>query len=154
MGLSCPVAAQSPRLASEDLKVPFGDGQIFVRNKRPEGVASFKSDRLVLFVHGATYSGTAFDLPLGGTSWMDDVAERGFDTYALDLPSYGRSTRAPAMELAAEDNAPLTRGSEAVWLVVRNHHRRQLRHPATAGGRARRALCAGVAAHHAVARAS
>jgi len=123
LGLSSPVAAQSPRLASEDLKVPFGDGQIFVRNKRPEGVASFKSDRLVLFVHGATYPGTAFDLPLGGKSWMDYVAERGFDTYALDLPSYGRSTRAPAMDLAAEDNAPLTRGSEAVNAVgaVVNH---------------------------------
>jgi pimeloyl-ACP methyl ester carboxylesterase len=117
LGLITPARAQAPRPASEDLLVPFGDGQIFVRNKRPDGVAAFQSDRIVLFVHGATYPGTAFDLPLGGKSWMDYVAERGFDAYALDLPSYGRSTRAPAMEATAEDNAPLTRGSEAVAAV-------------------------------------
>jgi pimeloyl-ACP methyl ester carboxylesterase len=117
LGLISPAQAQNPRLASEDLSVPFGNGQIFVRNKRPDGVATFANDRIVLFVHGATYPGTAFDVPLGGKSWMDYVAERGFDTYALDLPSYGRSTRAPAMEVAAGDNPPLTRGEEAVKAV-------------------------------------
>jgi pimeloyl-ACP methyl ester carboxylesterase len=117
LGLISPAQAQAPRLASEDLSVPFGNGHIYVRNKRPEGVATFANDRIALFVHGATYPGTAFDLPLGGKSWMDYVAERGFDTYALDLPSYGRSTRSPAMEVAAEDNPPLTRGDEAVKAV-------------------------------------
>ena len=117
LGLIAEAHAQTPRPASEDLKVPFADGEIFLRNKRPEGVVSFKSDRIVLFVHGATYPGTAFDLPLAGKSWMDYLAERGFDSYALDLPSYGRSTRAPAMEVAAQDNAPLMRGSEAVKAV-------------------------------------
>ena len=98
LGLVSPAQAQAPRLASEDIMVPLGDGaQIFVRNKRPEGATTFNSDRIVIFVHGATYPGTAFDLSLGGKSWMDYVAERGFDTYALDLPSYGRSTRSPAM---------------------------------------------------------
>ena len=116
-GLISPALAQAPKITGEDLAVPFGDGQIFVRNKHPDGVASFKADRIVLFVHGATYPGTAFDLALGGKSWMDYVAERGFDAYALDLPSYGRSTRAPAMEVAAEDNAPLTRGIDAVKAV-------------------------------------
>jgi pimeloyl-ACP methyl ester carboxylesterase len=107
--------AQAPRLVSEDLMVNAEGGvQIFVRNKRPEGVTTFASDRIALFVHGATYPGTAFDLALHGKSWMDYLAERGFDTYAFDLPSYGRSTRAPAMEVAAEENPPLTRGSEAV----------------------------------------
>ena len=118
IGLVSPAQAQAPRLASEDIMVPLGEGaQIFVRNKRPEGTTTFSSDRIVIFVHGATYPGTAFDLSLGGKSWMDYVAERGFDTYALDLPSYGRSTRSPAMEAAAEDSAPLTRGSEAVKAV-------------------------------------
>ncbi len=118
LGLIAEAQAQTPRIASEDLMVPFGDGaQIFVRNKRPDGVASFRNDRIVLFVHGATYPGTSFDLPLGGKSWMDYVAERGFDAYALDLPSYGRSTRAAAMDAPAEDNAPLTRGTEAVKAV-------------------------------------
>ena len=39
--------------------------QIYVRNKRPEGVQTFKSDRIAILMHGATYPGTAFDLPLG-----------------------------------------------------------------------------------------
>ena len=50
LGLIAEAQAQTPRIASEDLMVPFGDGaQIFVRNKRPDGVASFRNDRIVLF---------------------------------------------------------------------------------------------------------
>src|SRR6476619_3293655 len=84
--------AQDIKVVGEDLRVPHGDGvQIFVRNKRPEGVQAFKSDRIAIMMHGATYPGTSFDLPLAGKSWMDYMAERGFDVYALDLPGYGRS---------------------------------------------------------------
>ena len=117
LGVMATARAETPRLQSEDLKVPFGSGEIFVRNKRPDGGLSFTADRIVLFVHGATYPGTAFDLALGGVSWMDFMAARGFDTYAIDLPNYGRSTRAPAMEAAADSNDPLTRGREAIDAV-------------------------------------
>ena len=86
--------AQEAKTVGEDIVVPHGaDTQIFVRNKRPEGVQNFKSDRIAIMMHGATYPGTAFDLPVGGKSWMDYMAARGFDVYALDLPGYGRSTR-------------------------------------------------------------
>ncbi len=31
-------------------------------------------------LHGANYPGTAVDVPAGGKSWMDYLAERGFAT--------------------------------------------------------------------------
>ena len=65
-------------------------------------------------IHGATYPSTAFDLALEGKSWMDYMAERGFDVYALDLPGYGRSTRPASMDQPADQNAPYMRGTEAV----------------------------------------
>src|SRR5262249_22210819 len=106
--------AQSSKVASEDIYVLHGEAKIFVRNKRPEGVASFGADRIVVMMHGATYPGTSFDLPVAGKSWMDYVAERGYDVYALDLPGYGRSTRPASMDALAEDNAPFMGTAEAV----------------------------------------
>ncbi|MFC7541689.1 alpha/beta hydrolase [Siccirubricoccus deserti] len=74
-----------------------------------------RPDRTVLFVHGATYPAhTAFDLPLGGLSWMDYIAGRGFDVWCMDLRGYGRSTRPPEMAQPPEANPPLVRGETAV----------------------------------------
>jgi pimeloyl-ACP methyl ester carboxylesterase len=107
--------AQDVKVAGEELRVPHGDGvEIFVRNKRPEGVQTFTSDRIAIMMHGATYPGTAFDLKLSGKSWMDYMAERGFDVYALDLPGYGMSTRPASMEQPADQNPPLMPTADAV----------------------------------------
>jgi pimeloyl-ACP methyl ester carboxylesterase len=106
--------AQDIKTVGEEILVPHGAGtQIFVRNKRPEGVQTFKSDRIAIMMHGATYPGTSFDLPVAGKSWMDYMAARGFDVYALDLPGYGRSTRPAAMDVPADQNAPLMGTAEA-----------------------------------------
>jgi pimeloyl-ACP methyl ester carboxylesterase len=106
--------AQAQTIKAEDLTVPHGDGvQIFVRNKHADGVARFAADRIVVMMHGATYPATAFDLPLAGKSWMDYLAERGFDVYALDLPGYGRSTRPAAMDQPPTENAPFMRTPDA-----------------------------------------
>jgi pimeloyl-ACP methyl ester carboxylesterase len=106
--------AQEAKTTGEDILVPFGTGtQIFVRNKRPEGVTSFAGNRIVIMMHGATYPGTSFDLAVGGKSWMDYMAARGFDVYALDLPGYGRSTRPASMDVPADQNAPLMRTDES-----------------------------------------
>ena len=108
------VQAQAYKVEAEDLTVPYGtDAQMYVRHKRPDGVNKFASDRIAIMVHGATYPATAFDLPLAGKSWMDYLAERGFDVYAFDLPGYGRSTRPPAMEQPADQNAPFMRTADA-----------------------------------------
>ena len=88
-------AAQA-QLVTEEMMVKSPDAgiEIFVRNKRPASMTSFRPDRTVLFVHGATYPAhSAFDLPLGGQSWMEYIASRGYDVYLLDVRGYGKSTR-------------------------------------------------------------
>jgi len=51
----------------------------------------------VLFVHGSSFpSGLSFDFRMDGQSWMDWLALRGYDVYALDFPGYGLSDRYPA----------------------------------------------------------
>jgi len=51
-----------------------------VQNKRPETMTTFTADRILLFVHDATYPAeTTFDLQLAGLSWMDYMAQRGYD---------------------------------------------------------------------------
>jgi pimeloyl-ACP methyl ester carboxylesterase len=109
------VHAQGNKVVAADLTVPDGArGQMYVRNKRPDGLTRFSSDRIAIMVHGATYPATAFDLPLAGKSWMDYMAERGFDVYTFDLPGYGRSTRPASMDQPADQNEPLTRTADAV----------------------------------------
>src|SRR4051812_30021984 len=72
--IAAPALAQTPKLVMEEMMVPSGDPGIdlYVRNKRPADMASFRPERTLLYVHGATYpSSTAFDLRLDGLSWMD-----------------------------------------------------------------------------------
>jgi pimeloyl-ACP methyl ester carboxylesterase len=110
-------SAQSPRIIVEEMMVKSGDPgiEIYVRNKRPADLTSFRPERTVLFVHGSTYPAhTAFDLKLDGISWMDYIAARGYDVYLLDLRGYGKSTRPKEMDDKPEANPPLTRGETAV----------------------------------------
>lgn len=68
----------------------------------------------VLFVHGATFSSaSAFDAPLPGGSWLEQVAARGFDVYAVDVRGYGGSTRPPAMDQDPAANPPFADAAEA-----------------------------------------
>src|SRR5437660_3044494 len=109
--------AQSPRIVMEEMMVPSSDVgvEIYVRNKRPADMTSFRPERTALFVHGATYPAhTAFDLSLGGMSWMDYIAARGYDVYLLDLRGYGKSTRPREMSDKPEANPPIVRGDTAV----------------------------------------
>jgi len=109
--------AQAPKITMEEMMVPASDPgiEIYVRNKRPADMNAFRPERTVLFVHGATYpASTAFDLSLGGTSWMEYIAGRGYDVYLLDLRGYGRSTRPKEMDGKPEANGPIVRGDTAV----------------------------------------
>jgi pimeloyl-ACP methyl ester carboxylesterase len=102
--------AASLELESNDVMIPSGDPgiELFVRNKHPIGRESFPSDRILLYVHGATYpSETAFDLPIEATSMMDMIAARGFDVYLVDVRGYGRSTRPPEMSQPPAANKPI-----------------------------------------------
>jgi len=116
--LATRVQAQGgPSLVTEEFMVPARDAgiELFVRNKRPESLTSFAPARSLLFIHGATYPAhTSFDLPLGGVSWMDYIAGRGFDVWCMDLRGYGRSTRPPEMARPANESQPIVRGDVAV----------------------------------------
>jgi pimeloyl-ACP methyl ester carboxylesterase len=101
--------AKSPRLEATDTMIPSGDPgiQLFVRNKHPAGKET-SPDKILLFVHGATYPAeTAFDLPIEGVSMMDLIAARGYDVYLVDVRGYGRSTRPAEMSQPPAANKPI-----------------------------------------------
>ena len=103
-------------LITEEFMIPATDPgeQLYVRNKRPRSLATFKPDNIVLFVHGATYPAeTSFDLHLDGLSWMDYIASRGYDVYLMDVRGYGRSSRPAEMDQPANRNPPIVRTSTA-----------------------------------------
>src|ERR1039458_6349270 len=101
--------AKGPKLESTDTMIPSGDPgiQLFVRNKHPAGKET-SADKILLFVHGATYPAeTAFGLPIEGVSMMDLIAARGYDVYLVDVRGYGRSTRPAEMSQPPEANKPI-----------------------------------------------
>ena len=104
-------------VVSEEAMIPSDTPGIslYVRNKRPGCPRADAPKRVLLYVHGATYpSETAFDLPLGGTSWMDFIAHHGWDVWLVDLRGYGRSTRPPEMDRPGTENGPIVDTSVAV----------------------------------------
>jgi pimeloyl-ACP methyl ester carboxylesterase len=114
---TAPSGPKVPALAVEDFHVPSKSAgvELFVRNKRPVGMQSFRSDRIVLFVHGATLpSESSFDLSLDGQSWMDFIARAGYDVYLVDVRGYGGSTRPAATSEPSDRSAPIATLAEAV----------------------------------------
>ena len=71
-----------------------GDANLFLWEKRAPGGAK---NGAVLFVHGSSMaSQPTFDLHVEGrphSSAMEYFAERGFDTWSIDMEGYGRSTK-------------------------------------------------------------
>jgi pimeloyl-ACP methyl ester carboxylesterase len=104
-------------LETQDFNVPALDPgiQLHLRNKHPAGERTFAAEKIVLFVHGATYPATSgFDVELPGGSWLGYVAQRGYDAYALDVRGYGGSTRPAAMSQPPGRNPPFADTKEAV----------------------------------------
>jgi pimeloyl-ACP methyl ester carboxylesterase len=108
--------AESPRLTMSETMIASSDPgvKLYIRNKHAEDMTSFSPDKTLLFIHGATYPAeTSFDLPIDGVSMMDLFAQHGFDVYLVDVRSYGRSTRPPAMDQPPEANKPIATSEEA-----------------------------------------
>lgn len=120
--VAAPTMAQTPSLVTDEMMVKTADFgiEIYVRNKRPANMTTFRPEQTVLYVHGATYpSETAFDLKLDGVSWMEYMASRGYDVWLLDLRGYGQSTRPAEMADKPEANPPIVRGETAVKTSIR-----------------------------------
>jgi len=103
-------AGQTPKLATEHFMIDAVDPgiKLYVRNKRPEEMKQFTSEKTLLFVHGGTLpSGPTFDFPLEGISWMDHVAHHGWDVYFVDVRGFGGSTRPPEMDQPPANNSPI-----------------------------------------------
>ncbi len=118
IALSEPLQAfAQPTIIMEEFMVPAKDPgiQLYLCNRHPQTAESFGPEKILLFVAGATYPAeTAFDLPLNGMSWMDYIARRGYDVYLVDVRGYGKSTRPPEMDQAADQNPPIVRTDMAV----------------------------------------
>src|SRR5437773_11585213 len=107
----------APRIATEEFMLPAVDPGItlYVRNKHPVTMKTVPAEKIVLYMHGATYPAeSTFDLPLNGLSWMDYIAQRGYDVYLVDVRGYGKSTRPPEMDAPADQNEPIVRTEIAV----------------------------------------
>ncbi|RAU21695.1 alpha/beta hydrolase [Paramagnetospirillum kuznetsovii] len=115
LGLSQPSWAVT--VVSEEFKISSKQPnvELYLRNKHPEALYSVKPERTVLFIHGASYPAhSSFDFPIDGKSWMDWLAEQGYDVYSLDIRGYGKSTRPPEMKQTPEANAPIVDTIQAV----------------------------------------
>ena len=98
------VRADSAQLETKSYTIPSGDPGIdlFIRNKHQAGAQQYGPDRILLFVHGATYPAeTAFDLPIEGVSMMDLFAQQGYDVYLVDVRE--DSAKARWLKGVAED---------------------------------------------------
>jgi pimeloyl-ACP methyl ester carboxylesterase len=112
-----PAQGNAQRIVAETFMIPAADPgiELHVRNKHVEGRENFPAERVVLFVHGATYpSETGFDIDLPGGSWAELAARKGHDVYMVDVRGYGRSTRPAAMDASPADHPPFATTADAI----------------------------------------
>ncbi len=107
--------AMAATVDTAEYMVPSDPGiELYVREKHPAGTQSFGTDRILLFVHGATYPAeTSFDLPVGGASMTDILAARGWDVWMVDVRGYSRSTRPASMDGPPGQGTPVGSTAEA-----------------------------------------
>ena len=104
-------------ITTEDFFIPSDTAGIdlHLRRKRLANVETFPGERTLLLMHGATFSsGSLFDTPAGGASFMDQLAAAGFDAYAVDVRGYGTSTRPPEMAGAVDPSSQPVRIETAI----------------------------------------
>lgn len=118
-------AAPSKRATAEPREETFlvaVDSQqlrVLIRHRRPTGGSAEHGPFPVLFVHGSSFpSALAAAYRIDGLSWMDDLASRGFDTWALDFLGYGGSDRYPDMKKSSTAHRPVGRAVDAERQIV------------------------------------
>jgi pimeloyl-ACP methyl ester carboxylesterase len=104
----------------ETFRVLFEQNGLHLFLRHLPAADSTRGTKVVLFVHGATFpSGLAAAFPFGGRSWMQDLSQAGFDTWALDFIGFGRSDRYPEMSQSAEGQPALGRAEIASKQIER-----------------------------------
>src|SRR3569833_1495071 len=84
--------------------------KIALLHRKPDAMSGKVPD---LFVHGASFpSSLSFGLKMGGYSWMDELAQNGIESFALDFLGYGNSDRYPEMYNNAPLGKPLGRAAD------------------------------------------
>jgi len=95
-------------------KTAAGDVQLFLWQKAASGA----SKGTILFVHGSSMAAQpTFDFQMQGrphSSVMDWFAERGFDTWAVDMEGYGRSDKKRPI------NCDIANGADDIALAVQH----------------------------------
>src|SRR5207244_13323242 len=83
------------QVKTRELKAERAGVELALYNKfLPSEEPNFKKNgKVVLLVHGATWSSRCTFDPAPGYSLMDTLAEAGFDVWAVDLHGYGKSGR-------------------------------------------------------------
>jgi len=98
----------SGKIAGQEHWTNKGDVKLFLWNKCVGDPA--KTRGTILFVHGSSMaSQPTFDLQLPsrpGSSAMEWFAERGYDTWSVDMEGYGRSTK------DRDNNADISQGAD------------------------------------------
>src|ERR1700677_4661496 len=78
----------------------------------PARVASPGKSKVVLYIHGGTFSSaSSIAHRMDGRSWRDELANAGFHVWGLDFQGFGASDPYPQMNEAAELN-PVLGGAE------------------------------------------
>ncbi|WP_337286952.1 alpha/beta fold hydrolase, partial [Candidatus Methylomirabilis sp.] len=110
-------AEQENAIVKEEFLVQGRDQgiKLFVREKRLANLPKIVKENVILFVHGLPGpASVVFDLPLPGYSWLEYMAERGFDAFTVDIRGFGRSTRPPEMKESPYQNLPLVRADQVM----------------------------------------
>lgn len=99
--------ATATRLDSreEHFRIPSGINSCGIFLRYLPALPATGSSRVVLYVHGATFS-SALSIAhrFDGRSWRDDLAAAGYHVWGFDFLGYGASDRFREMELPAEAN--------------------------------------------------
>ena len=93
-GFTC--AQSSQNIVGQDHYVVSNGLKVYLWEKYQRNLEkSFKQNgKIVLLVHGATWSGRPdFDLQIRDYSLMDFLAKNGYDVCAIDIHGYGRSEK-------------------------------------------------------------
>ena len=104
-------AEPAARSARATLWDPARPGlQLFLRHLPPKT----PSDRVVLYVHGATFpSALSIAHRFDGYAWRDALNEVGFHVWGFDFHGFGFSDRYPEMNAPADANPPLCNAADA-----------------------------------------